>query len=67
MLLQPVDVMFNNIKHAFFQPAENEMITILHFHLKNPIMIGKKKTYDVQFYAEVMEVVQTLDNSRRAM
>eukprot|EP00193_Tetraselmis_chui_P009333 CAMPEP_0177759208 /NCGR_PEP_ID=MMETSP0491_2-20121128/4609_1 /TAXON_ID=63592 /ORGANISM="Tetraselmis chuii, Strain PLY429" /LENGTH=316 /DNA_ID=CAMNT_0019275021 /DNA_START=1 /DNA_END=949 /DNA_ORIENTATION=+ len=63
----PVDIMFGNIKHAFFQPAENELITILHFHLKNPIMLGKKKTYDVQFYAEVMEVVQTLDNSRRAM
>uniref|UniRef100_A0A061QN78 FACT complex subunit n=1 Tax=Tetraselmis sp. GSL018 TaxID=582737 RepID=A0A061QN78_9CHLO len=64
---ESVDVMFNNIKHAFFQPAENEMITILHFHLKDPIMIGKKKTNNVQFYAEVMEVVQTLDNSRRTM
>jgi nucleosome binding factor SPN SPT16 subunit len=27
-----------NIKHAFFQPAENEMITLVHFHLINPIM-----------------------------
>ena len=33
-----------NIKHAFFQPAENEMICLLHFNLKNPIMVGKKKT-----------------------
>lgn len=42
------------------------MITVLHFHLINPIMVGKKKTKDVQFYAEVMDVVQTLDGSRRS-
>jgi hypothetical protein len=54
-----------NIKHAFFQPAENEMITLVHFHLIDPIMVGKKKTQDVQFYTEVMESVQTLDVGRR--
>ena len=25
----------------------------MHFHLHHPIMIGKKKTKDVQFYVEV--------------
>ncbi|CAI5500129.1 unnamed protein product [Closterium sp. Naga37s-1] len=61
-----VEVMYGNIKHAFFQPAENEMITLLHFHLHNPIMVGKKKTKDMQFFAEVMEVVQTVGGSRRS-
>lgn len=37
-----------NVKHAFFQPADNEMIALVHFHLVNPIMVGKKKTNDVQ-------------------
>jgi hypothetical protein len=45
--------MYRNIRFAFFQPAENDMITLVHFHLHNPIMIGNKKTKDVQFYAEV--------------
>eukprot|EP00898_Chlorokybus_atmophyticus_P001471 jgi/Chlat1/2324/Chrsp17S02801 len=63
---EQVDIMFENIKHAFFQPAENEMITLLHFHLKHPIMVGKKKTKDVQFYAEVMDVVQNVDGMRRS-
>lgn len=45
--------MYRNIRYAFFQPAENDMITLVHFHLHNPIMIGNKKTKDVQFYAEV--------------
>lgn len=61
-----VDIMFANIKHAFFQPAENEMITLLHFHLHNHIMVGNKKTKDVQFYVEVMDVVQTLGGGRRS-
>ncbi|KAE9446641.1 hypothetical protein C3L33_21408, partial [Rhododendron williamsianum] len=40
------------LRHAFFQPAEKEMITLLHFHLHNHIMVGNKKTKDVQFYVE---------------
>ncbi|CAL9087719.1 unnamed protein product [Musa textilis] len=61
-----VDIMFANIKHAFFQPAEREMITLLHLHLHNHIMVGNKKTKDVQFYVEVMDVVQTLGGGRRS-
>ncbi|KAK9282890.1 hypothetical protein L1049_011115 [Liquidambar formosana] len=61
-----VDIMFGNIKHAFFQPAEKEMITLLHFHLHNHIMVGNKKTKDVQFYVEVMDVVQTLGGGKRS-
>jgi nucleosome binding factor SPN SPT16 subunit len=45
---EQINVMYRNIRHAFFQPAENEMVTILHFHLINPIMLGNKKTKDVQ-------------------
>ncbi|XP_057494352.1 FACT complex subunit SPT16-like [Actinidia eriantha] len=61
-----VDVMYANIKHAFFQPAEKEMITLLHLHLHNHIMVGNKKTKDVQFYVEVMDVVQTLGGGKRS-
>ncbi|KAF3948536.1 hypothetical protein CMV_025482 [Castanea mollissima] len=61
-----VDVMYRNIKHAFFQPSEKEMITVLHFHLHNHIMVGNKKTKDVQFFIEVMDVVQTLGGGKRS-
>ncbi|GAU18603.1 hypothetical protein TSUD_124340 [Trifolium subterraneum] len=61
-----VDVMFANIKHAFFQPAENEMITLVHFHLHNHIMVGNKKTKDVQFYLEVMDMVQNVGGGKRS-
>ncbi|KAB7506147.1 FACT complex subunit spt16 [Armadillidium nasatum] len=55
-----VDILYNNIKHAFFQPCEGEMIILLHFHLKHAIMFGKKKHVDVQFYTEVGEITTDL-------
>ena len=52
-----VDVMFSNVKHAFFQPAQNEHIALVHLHLFDPIMVNKKKTNDVQFFTEVGMVI----------
>ena len=32
---QKVDIVFSNVKHMFYQPcASDELIVILHFHLK---------------------------------
>merc|ERR1719421_2426461 len=63
---EKLDLIFKNIKLAFFQAAEKEILVIMHFHLHHPIMIGKKKTKDVQFYVEVMEASYSLDNHRRS-
>jgi len=51
-----VDVLFSNVKHLFFQPCQHELIVIIHVHLINPILIGKKKTKDVQFLREATEM-----------
>ncbi|MCJ1350719.1 MAG: FACT complex subunit spt16 [Icmadophila ericetorum] len=51
-----IDVLFANVKHLFFQPCTHELIVIIHVHLKNPIMIGKKKAKDVQFYREATDM-----------
>lgn len=51
-----VDVLFSNVKHLFFQPCAHELIVLIHVHLVNPILIGKKKTKDVQFYREATEM-----------
>ena len=50
------DVLFSNIKHIFFQPSVHELIVIIHLHLHTPIIIGKRKTRDVQFYREATEM-----------
>lgn len=62
-----VDIMYANIKYAIFQPCESEVMVLVHFHLKNPIMIGKVKRDDVQFFTEVIDSSQAVDNARRSM
>ena len=48
-----VDICFSNVKHLFYQPcAADELIVIIHFHLKTPILINDKPTSDIQFYKE---------------
>lgn len=63
-----IDLLFSNIKHLFFQPSEKELIVLLHVHLKAPIMLGKKKTWDVQFFREVsdMNFDETTGKRRKA-
>jgi len=63
---EKLDLNFKNMKLAFFQPAQKEVLVLIHFHLHDPIMIGKKKTKDVQFYVEVMEASYSLDAARRS-
>ncbi|KAI0086290.1 FACT complex subunit SPT16 [Irpex rosettiformis] len=53
---QKIDILFSNVKHLFFQPCDHELIVIVHIHLKAPIMIGKKKAHDVQFFREASDV-----------
>ncbi|EEP78331.1 hypothetical protein UREG_03177 [Uncinocarpus reesii 1704] len=60
-----VDVLFSNVKHLFFQPCAHEMIVLIHVHLKTPIMIGKRKTRDVQFYREATEMQFDETGNRR--
>uniref|UniRef100_A0A3B0MVL7 FACT complex subunit n=1 Tax=Theileria annulata TaxID=5874 RepID=A0A3B0MVL7_THEAN len=59
-----VDISYANVRHAIFQPCQRELIVLLHFHLKSPILVGKKKTLDVQFFSEVGTQIDDLDNRR---
>lgn len=62
---EKIEVLFNNIKHAIFQPCDHEIIILIHFHLKHAIMSGKKKYTDIQFYTEVGEVITDLGKHNR--
>uniref|UniRef100_A0A7S4NMW4 FACT complex subunit n=1 Tax=Paramoeba aestuarina TaxID=180227 RepID=A0A7S4NMW4_9EUKA len=65
---QTLELLFNNIKHAFYQPCKKgSLITVIHFHLINAILIGKKRTSDVQFFVEVMEAVRDVEKDKRSM
>jgi nucleosome binding factor SPN SPT16 subunit len=61
-----IDLLFSNIRHLFFQPCDQELIVIIHMHLKSPIIVGKKKTQDVQFYREAADMAfDETGNKRR--
>ncbi|KAG4304385.1 hypothetical protein PORY_002095 [Pneumocystis oryctolagi] len=51
-----IDLLFSNIKHLFFQPCDHELIALIHVHLKNPIMVGKRRARDIQFYREASDM-----------
>ncbi|KAI3857208.1 hypothetical protein MKW98_010622 [Papaver atlanticum] len=55
-----MDVMYDNIKHAFYQDGDERMAPFLHLNLHNPIMLGTETTKDIQF-----RLVQTSAGSRR--
>ena len=57
-------VLFNNIKNAFFQKSKNTTAVIIHFHLKHAIMIGKKPSFHVQVYRDVIERFEELGRRR---
>ena len=61
-----IDIIYSNIKHAIFQPVENELIVLIHFRLRNSVMVGAKKTVDVQFFTEAGVVSDDLDLRRRS-
>ena len=61
-----LDVMYRNIKHVIFQPCDKTTMVLVHFHLKDHIIIGKKKQKDVQFYTEVIESSLNLEGARRS-
>jgi nucleosome binding factor SPN SPT16 subunit len=61
-----VDIIYRNVRHAIFQPCKKEHNVLIHFHLRHPILINRKKRKDVQFYTEVVEQSQVLDGRRRS-
>lgn len=60
-----IEVLFSNVKHLFFHPCDHELIVLIHCHLKNPIMVGKKKTKDIQFYREATDLAFDETGNRR--
>ncbi|KAJ2160006.1 FACT complex subunit spt16, partial [Coemansia sp. RSA 562] len=61
----PVDILFNNIRHLFFQPCDKELLVLIHVNLRNPIILGKKKIQDIQFYREASDAAFDETGNRR--
>eukprot|EP00981_Chlorochromonas_danica_P000694 scaffold147_cov164-Ochromonas_danica.AAC.11 len=61
-----LDIMYANIKHTVFQPCDRSTLVLVHFHLKDFILVNKKKQKDIQFFTEVIEASLNLEGSRRS-
>lgn len=48
-----IDILFSNVKHLIYHPSDERGSVFIHLHLKLPILIGKKRFKDVQFYRKV--------------
>ena len=55
----------SNIKHAIFQPCNENMMIILHFRLHKAVQVNKKRVKDIQFYCEVGSIAEDLIDPRR--
>lgn len=62
---ETIDILYTNIKHAVYQPCEKSTMVLVHFHLKDGILVGKKKQQDIQFFTEAVEASLNLETNRR--
>jgi len=60
-----VEIFYSQIQHVIYEPCESgSLIVLIHLHLKEAIMVGKRKTQDVQFYTEVAALTEDLSLKR---
>jgi nucleosome binding factor SPN SPT16 subunit len=58
------DLLYANILHGIFEPCVNSMSTVLHFFLKNEVIVNNKRTKNVQYFVEVMNATEDLTGTR---
>ncbi|ELP85617.1 hypothetical protein EIN_409060 [Entamoeba invadens IP1] len=58
-----VEIMFNNIRHAFYQNGDKETVILIHLFLDPPVIIQNKAYSHIQFYNEIMDVSLNIDRS----
>ena len=56
----------SNIRHAIFQPCDENMMIILHFRLHKAVQVNRKRVMDVQFFCEVGSLAEDLNDPRRS-
>lgn len=63
---EKVEIFYAQIKHAIFEPCQPmSLIVVIHLHLREPMMLGKKRTQDVQFFTQITEQSEDLSQMRK--
>merc|ERR1712146_669708 len=58
--------MYANIENAIFQPSHREEFSIIHFHLKDHLLINNKRCLDLQICTRVVEKEINFESNRRS-
>lgn len=66
---EEVDILFDNISYSFYQKAMEHEMVLIHFHLKSAMVLGGKKTTEVQFYSYIGTFADELmsDNKKKTI
>lgn len=59
-----LDILYSQVKHAIFEACDNTPLVLIHLHFVEPVMLGKKKSQDIQFYAEAVNMTEDLSQAR---
>ena len=59
------DLALTNIRHAILQQCDQEMLVIIHFALKEKVVINKKDYSHIQFFTEVGLLTEDLNDPRK--
>jgi len=63
--IEKIDILYSQVAHAIYEPCESgSLIVLIHLHLKAPMMVGKRKVQDVQFFTEVAAQAEDLTMRR---
>ncbi|CAI2378197.1 unnamed protein product [Moneuplotes crassus] len=60
-----LEILYNNVKHALLQPCDDELIILIHFRLLNEIIVGSKRTKDIQFLMEAGAQYDDIDTRNK--
>jgi nucleosome binding factor SPN SPT16 subunit len=56
-------ILFSNVLHYVYLPPMGEELILIHFHLKEPMVVGNKKVKDIQFYNSLQQTTDDLSGT----
>lgn len=62
---ETLDLLFEDIERLVYMPADENQVFVLHFHLKNSVLLGAKAVFDVQVNAQVGAVSTDLTDKAK--
>jgi nucleosome binding factor SPN SPT16 subunit len=60
---EELNILFSNVLHYVYLPPMGEELILIHFHLKEAMVVGNKKVKDLQFYNPLQQTADDLSGT----